>query len=514
MKSEKNTKFRSIQLLIVMALTLILFGTAQTTLGEFSEFTSTAGVPEGVIADSIGNIYVSVSSTNDQIWKYSQSGISTLLSDLGESSGGAGGLAVDNSDNVYMCRFGEEPGVYRISSNGQAVKLPDTEQITMPNALIFDNHEALYVTESFTMDANSNFGQGGIWRIPKGGNAQLWLRDELLTGLAPTVMPFPLGANGIGFYHGDLYVANSDKGIVVRIPILQDGSPGQAEIWKAVEDMPESTMYQSSIFPVMLDGLTIDADGNVYVAVVSRNAIVRINAKDRSQETVAVYPDCPLDAPASMALNTREDTLFITNLGMYEGLIPNPEPWPGPGLISTAVSNKVDASGIWTGRLPRWTEGEEQLAHTQLISEEKNGISSIIMKVHNPVPDRFGMFPDVVAWSDSMGTLERTGPDTWNYTLISYGTAEMPENGYGEIIYIQLDRGTATVTDNNTMIANGLAEFYSGHDYCHHWFGNVHDQDTDPRDGFPDAGEEPIFSADYEIPQYRMPMLLPPDESL
>ncbi len=176
--------------------------------------------------------------------------------------------------------------------------------------------------------------------------------------------------------------------------------------------------------------------------------------------------------------------------------------------------NEVDASGIWTGRLPRWTEGEEQLTHTQLISEEKNGISSIIMKVHNPVPDRFGMFPDVVAWSDSMGTLERTGPNTWNYTLISYGTAEAPENGYGEIIYIQLDRGTATVTDNNTMIANGLAEFYSGHDYYHHWFGNVHDQDVDPRDGFPDAGEEPIFSADYEVPQYRMPMLQPPDGGL
>ena len=32
----------------------------------------------------------------------------------------------------------------------------------------------------------------------------LWLRHDLLTGLAPTLFPFPLGANGIAFYLGYL----------------------------------------------------------------------------------------------------------------------------------------------------------------------------------------------------------------------------------------------------------------------------------------------------------------------
>ncbi len=510
MKTRQNTEQRSIRFAIALTLVLTMFSPTQVALGGFPDFTATPGTPEGVAVDRAGNVYVSVKvEANDQVWKYSPSGVGTLLSDLGESTGSVAGLALDNAGNVYMCRFAAEPGVYRITPEGTAVRLPGSKQMAVPNALVFDNHEALYVTESCSGDlASGDFEQGGIWRIPKGGTAELWLRDELLTGLAPTVMPFPLGANGIGFYNGDLYVANMDKGLIVRIPILQDGTPGAAEVWKTVEDMPESTMYQSPAFPVMLDGLTIDSNGNVYVTVSSRNAIARINACDRSQETVAVYPDCPLDAPASLALNASEDTLFITNLGMYEGLIPNPEPWPGPGLVCTTLSGEIDPRGVWTGRLPRGTAGEEQMAWVEVVGEEKNGISPVVMKVLNPDPALFGMFADVTTRTDSVGTWVRTGPNTWDYTYVGYGTTGTHEPGYGDVVWILVYRGMAMATDSDTIIASGRAEVYSGRDDPNHpVFGEIHDQDTDPRDGFPDSDEEPIFSTEYEVPEHRMPML-------
>jgi sugar lactone lactonase YvrE len=512
MKAIQNEELRSIGFVIVLTLTVL--GFAQVTLAAFPGFTQTAGVPEGVVVDRVGNVYVSMAAgTSDQVWKFSPSGAGTLLSDLGEPAGGAGGLAVDYAGNVYMCRAIVDTGVYRITPDGEAVKLPGTEQMAAPNALALDNQETLYVTETFSGDlASGDFGQGGIWCIPKGGTAQLWLRDELLTGLPPALFPYPVGANGIGFYHNDLYVANTDIGLVVRIPILQDGSPGQAEMWKKVEDVPESPLYQSPVFPVMLDGLTIDADSNVYIAVVSRNAIVRINANDRSQETVAVYPDCPLDAPASLALNARQDTLFITNLGMYESLIPNPVPWPGPGLVCTALSNEVDPKGTWTARQPRGAAGEEGLAWVQVIGAEQNGSSTVVMKILNPDPTVFGMFPDATTRMDSVGSLLRTGPNTWNYTFIGYGTTGTHEPGYGDIVYIQIDRGTATAADSDTIIASGHVEIYSGRDDPYN--SAIHDQDTDPRDGFPDADESPIFSGDYVLSEYRMPMLPPPGEGL
>jgi len=156
--------------------------------------------------------------------------------------------------------------------------------------------------------------------------------------LDPFLFPFPVGANGIAFYHGDLYVINTDKALVVRVPVRPDGSPGQPEVWKQVQDVIESPFYQSPFFPVMLDGLALDVHGNVYIAVPSRSAIVRINADNRSQETVAVYPDVPLDAPLSLAFGTgkgERESIFVTNSGMNGRFLPGT--WPGPGLVKIQV---------------------------------------------------------------------------------------------------------------------------------------------------------------------------------
>lgn len=322
--------------------------TAAQGAGKFPSFIPFQAPPEGVAVDKVGNVFVSVTTSagSDQIWKFSPSGERSILVDLG-APGYAAGLAVDAVGNVYMARFAVPGhGVYRVRPNGNAVLLPGTDQIVGADALAFDQQGTLYVTEIFSGDLSTGqFGQGGIWRVPKSGSAELWLRDELLTGLPPFIFEFPVGANGIGFYRGALYVANTDKALVVRVPVLPDGSPGQPEIWKQVEDVPESFLYQSPAFSVMLDGLALDVHGNVYIAVPSRNAIVRINAADRSQDTIGVFPpltpDAPaaiLDGPLSLAFGTgkgERQSLFVTDSGMIGNFIPGT--WPGPGLVKIDV---------------------------------------------------------------------------------------------------------------------------------------------------------------------------------
>jgi len=78
------------------------------------------------------------------------------------------------------------------------------------------------------------------------------------------------------------------------------------------------------------------------VAVLTRSAVVRINALDLSQETIAAFPVSPLDFPPSIAFGTgkgERTSLFVTNLGMGAASVPLPPPlqWPGPGLV------KIDA---------------------------------------------------------------------------------------------------------------------------------------------------------------------------
>ncbi|MHB9006404.1 MAG: SMP-30/gluconolactonase/LRE family protein [Limisphaerales bacterium] len=310
-----------------------------------------AEFPEGVAVDKVGNVYVSVRTSpfgplptlSDQVWKFSPSGARSLLADFGPPRGGACGLAVDACGTVYMARtLRPYNGVYRVGANGGVTLVPGTEQIVFPDGLAFDPRGNLFITESFSLDdpGCGPSGDGGIWRVPKGGTAELWLRDELLTGACPPIFfSFPVGANGVAFYHRALYSINTDKTLVVRIPVRPDGSPGQPEVWKQVQDLPESPFYQSPAFPLQLDGLALDVRGNVYIAVPSRNAIVRIHADDRSQETIAIHPDVPLDAPLSLAFGTgkgNRECLFVINGGFVALLIPE-LPWPDPGLVKIEV---------------------------------------------------------------------------------------------------------------------------------------------------------------------------------
>jgi sugar lactone lactonase YvrE len=151
-----------------------------------------------------------------------------------------------------------------------------------------------------------------------------------------------VGANGIGYYHGDLYVTNTDKGLIVRIPVETDGNAGVPEVWKQLEEVPESPL-KGSPFPILPDGLVLDVRGNVYVTILTRNAVVAVKAEDRAQESIAVLgsagpvPSAPFDTPASLAFGTgagEQQHLFVTNLGwMIRFIAQPPSPWPGPALV-------------------------------------------------------------------------------------------------------------------------------------------------------------------------------------
>ena len=252
------------------------------------------------------------------------------------------GLFVTPNGDLYVAMAtGPGQGVYRLDRKGNAELLPGSEQIVFPNGFAFDDRGNLYVTESNSGTAGA-YGQGGIWRIPPGGEAELWVRDALLTGTGVTGVP--MGANGIAYYHGDLYVTNTDKGLVVKIAIAKDGNAGTLELWKRLDDVPESPLFGAKL-PIMPDGLALDVHGNLYMTILTRNAIVRLMAGDKAQESVAVLgssgpvPSALFDTPASLAFGTgggEQQNLFVTNLGWMVRFIPQGT-WPGPALLKVAA---------------------------------------------------------------------------------------------------------------------------------------------------------------------------------
>jgi sugar lactone lactonase YvrE len=228
---------------------------------------------------------------------------------------------VDASGTLYVAATGfdlatgqTDPttrGVYRVEGDGSAQRIPGTDAIAFPNDVAFDNRGNLYVSDP---------AGGEVWRIDPNGAVARWLDDPLLHGTGE-LLGFPYGANGIAFSHGRLIVSNTELGLLVAIPIEPDGDAG------------EPTVIASSPLLLGVDGIALDAHGNVYCAVNGQNmlAVVRV---DGSIGVLATAAD-GLDSPSSVAFGTGErdhQSLFVVNFA-----VGSPEPAPGVLRLSIGV---------------------------------------------------------------------------------------------------------------------------------------------------------------------------------
>jgi sugar lactone lactonase YvrE len=304
-------------------------------------------IPEGVAVDKTGNVFVSINSLG-QVWKFTPDGTKSLLVDL--PGAGAAGLAVDAMGNVYVAGgLMDAPyrGVWKVDRNGDATLVPGTDQIVLANALAFDHQGNLYISETFSFDDPTpyacaatgggispvvGYGDGGIWIVPRGGSAELWLRHPVLSGSCNFPIPYPVGANGIAYRHGSIYVNNTEAAQVLRIPVERDGSAGSPSVFAQVTDLEPVPPYPY-LGPPGIDGIALDVHGNVYVPVINQSRIVRISADGTTQETIATWGD-GLDFPTSLAFGTgkgERQNLFIVNSSI------GPPFLAGPGLLKIGV---------------------------------------------------------------------------------------------------------------------------------------------------------------------------------
>jgi gluconolactonase len=316
---------RRIGIALVIVFATMIAAAAATAAGSATgaavhrliSFDASAGeLPEGVTVDKRGTIFLTLAPLGKLVAvdrDGSQRTVATLPTGEGPS---ALGLAVDAPGNVYVAVTTGDPattGVYRVARNGSTTRLPGTGAIAFPNALAFDKHGTLYVTDTTA---------GAVWRIPRGGPAELWLQHPLLEGDGSSPLPFPLGANGIAYRGGVVYVANTELGRIVAIRIGADGSPGSPQV-----------IAQGPAL-VGADGLALDAHGRLYVAVAAQSTIVRLDPDGSNVTTIATADD-GIDFASSVAFGTtkgQRKTLYAVNfaVGPMFGLPPG----AGPALLA------------------------------------------------------------------------------------------------------------------------------------------------------------------------------------
>lgn len=295
---------------------------------RFRTFDPSRGqLPESLTLDAYGNVFLSMSS---YIAKVAPSGLHVTHASLPLPSDAlALGVKIGHDGALYCATgsFREDPeaaGVYRVFGPDRVERFAALDPRGFPNDLAFDPAGRLYVTDPFL---------GRIYRIDRRGESRVWLEHDCLRGdpKAQALAVHDFGVDGICFDvgHRTLFVGNLDRGMVVRIPVRDDGSAG------------EPTLHARSPLLKGADGLALDILGRMVVAVNAQDRLARVEL-DGSVRVLA--EGSPLDAPSSVAFGTRrgdEQTLYIASFAVNRALGAVPG-LPRPGLLTL----HTDARGL------------------------------------------------------------------------------------------------------------------------------------------------------------------------
>jgi sugar lactone lactonase YvrE len=309
--------------------------------------------PEGIAFDGAGNLYFSNRRIEaglrvSRVMKIDTGGQITTLATLGASAASSQAvLGLEYAHGyVYAAYASFDPtthGVWRVDANtGTAQRLAGSVAIFMPNGLAFDPSGRLYVTDS---------AAGKVWRFPKNpitNPCAVWSANVLLTPVGPHPILPPVGANGIAFYPdatnaakpatGHFYVANTQRGLVARIPLLTDGSAGAVQLVAASPKL------------LSIDGIAMDSRGNVYGVIagfavlpvlfgIHTSAIVRVEPNAPPAERVVPIPTdgTKFDFPLSIAFGRGQRdqrSVFVTSGDLFSMVFPI---GPGPGIAQAGV---------------------------------------------------------------------------------------------------------------------------------------------------------------------------------
>lgn len=259
--------------------------------------------PESIALDTEGNIYVSAFLSQKVLLVPAGSTRPITLATFPDQ---VAGVRLDHEGNLFVAVVNS--GVWELPAGGG---LP-IQRLSSPgiwNGIAFDHAGNVFVSES---------GGGAIYRIARDGTVSLWSADPLLNGVSRTSScgTHPagsiIGANGVFFNkHGDMLVNNTDRAMVVRIPVNADGSAGRASIFVG----PDCRIWGA-------DGGAMDNNDNLYVTANAAANVVRVDPLGNLTVLASAGAGDPLHFPSDMAFGIgRGDRkqAFIANFDVVAG---------------------------------------------------------------------------------------------------------------------------------------------------------------------------------------------------
>ncbi|WP_308286583.1 SMP-30/gluconolactonase/LRE family protein [Streptomyces griseorubiginosus] len=267
------------------------------TLAAF-DFTS-GEAPENIAVNPDNSLTVSTlgghaaAGERPALLRVETSGRSTVLVS-GQPGDAFSGITRDHDGTTYYNVVSDDAsraGVWQLPPDGTPRRIAVLPTDGLPNGLAIDPAgRTLYVADS---------SKSTVWAVPaSGGRATAWLTDP---ALAPDPS-IPFGVNGLRFHRGAVWVSNTAKGTLLRIPVTATGSPGRIHT------------VTSGLTGVDDFNFLSDRSDVVFAAQNGLNQVAVVHP-DGTAESVLTVSD-GLASPTSVAV--RGDRLYITNAGFAE----------------------------------------------------------------------------------------------------------------------------------------------------------------------------------------------------
>jgi hypothetical protein len=196
--------------------------------------------------------------------------------------------------------------LFVLSRTGEVEKTMLIPGGQFPNGMLNWRGTSILIADSFA---------GCIWLFdPEHNTIGLWLKDALLERSSEK-SPYP-AANGLKARGKWLYVSNTEKQLLIRVPIEQ-GSPGKPEIF---------------LNKVNIDDFDFDPLGNIYAATNVYNSVIRISPN----KNVTIVGDESTGAAGSTAIaySASDKAIYVSTSG---GMA-----FPPPGGVQDGKIIKIE----------------------------------------------------------------------------------------------------------------------------------------------------------------------------
>ncbi len=260
------------------------------TINDCTIFSEGLDHPEGIAFHKDGSLWAGGEA--GQIYRIDESG---KCEEVANTGGFILGLAFSRgSEWLAICDLGKKC-LWRMDPITMKLEVfangAEGHRFNIPNYAVFDDSDQLYVSESGAFREVN----GKILKFSPDGNGEIWYKEPLNF------------ANGMALSNDGsfIYVVVSFLPGVVRIPILDNGKAGRAEVYCT---LPESVP----------DGLAFDAAGNLYVSCYSPNTIYKVTENKEVIVLISDWEAHSLANPTNIAFGGAHfDQIYTANLGRW-----------------------------------------------------------------------------------------------------------------------------------------------------------------------------------------------------